>query len=57
MTRVDEYNFNFTTTVSGPNLYGNYYGKLQAYDADNEVDKVWDQTEEALWDPPCYLEI
>jgi len=57
LTKIDEYNFNFTTTVSGPNLYGNYYAKLQAYDQDNEVDKVWDQTEEALWDPPCYLDI
>lgn len=57
LTRVDEYNFNFTTDIAGPNLYGNYYGKLQAYDANNEVDKVWKSTDEALWDPPCYLDI
>jgi len=57
LNQIDEYNFNFTTTVSGPNLYGNYYAKLQAYDQDNEVDKVWAQTEQALWDPPCYLDI
>lgn len=57
LVRIDEYTYNFTITVEGPNLYGNYYAKLQAYDANNEADKVWDQTEEALWDPPCYLEI
>lgn len=45
LTRIDEYNFNFTTDVSGPNLYGNYYAKLQAYDQDNGADKVYGQTE------------
>lgn len=57
LTKIDMYNFNFSTVISGPNLYGYYFGKLQAYDTNNEADKVWAQTDEYLWDPPCYLDI
>ena len=55
--QLDTYTYNFTITLEGPNVYGNYFGKLQAYDASNEADKAWAQTDEFLWDPPCYLEI
>lgn len=57
LVKVDEYTFNFTTTLAAPNKYGYYHGKLQAYDNNNQVDKVWDQTIDYLWDPPCYLDI
>lgn len=51
------YNYNFTTVLTAPNEYGEYYGKLSAYDANNEADKDHASTADHLWDPPCYLEI
>lgn len=57
LTKVDMYTYNFTQVIAGPNDYGYYFGKVQAYDAENEADKDYGQTSNELWDPPCYLEI
>lgn len=57
LDKIDMYDYTFTTVLVAPNEYGYYYGKLNAYDANNEADKDHGQTEEHLWDPPCYLEI
>lgn len=57
LIQIDQYNYNFTQVIAAPNDYGYYYGKLTAYDANNQADKETATTSEELWDPPCYLEI
>lgn len=57
LVQIDQYTYNFSTTLEGPNLYGNYSGRIAAYDSNNEADKDWEVTNQMLWDPPCYLDI
>ena len=57
LTKVDIYTYSFKTSVEADNLYGYYMGKLHAYDYSNQVDQDYADSEELLWEPPCYLEI
>lgn len=57
LTKTGVYSYSFDTTIAYDNTYGEYYGKIKAYDSSNEADKSNIQTERYLYDPPCYLEV
>jgi len=57
LTKVDDYTYTFTTTIDGPNEYGNFSGYLTAWDSDNAADKANAASTTQLFAPPCYLQV
>lgn len=50
-------NFIFTTTIQGPNIHEFFKGKIIVTDVTNGADKASLLSAEALWAPPCYLQV
>lgn len=57
LVKSDGMNYNFTTTIQGPNIHEYFKAKIIVTDVANGADRANLYSAEALWAPPCYLEV